>query len=385
MHDFILKEIDSPNMERELNDISFDSSYVHKACKKFKYKNIKIFDLSIAQANILKQTALSVGADCATHRETITGKIEKTDCILGGSVSQLVKISEKLVLQPFGLKKLGVSIAEFLDITKIHKPKIAGILNITKNSFSDGGEFFEFEKSIQHLNEMIKDGADIIDIGAESTKPFSKAVPDDEQLKVLIPVLEYIQENKIDIPISIDTRSSVVAEKCLKLGASIINDVSGFDYDEKMPEIIADYGAKIIIQHSKDTPENMQRNPVYKNLMDEIYLSLKNKVDLAISKGIKRENIIVDPGIGFGKTREDNFEILNRIEELYGLECPVMLGISRKSLLNMPEEDNFTKDIFTVALNTTAVCKHVDFLRVHNVKLNKMLLELLINKGGFNA
>lgn len=384
MHDFIFKEILNANMEKELKDIGFDNSYVHKASEKFYYKNIKIFNLSVAQANILKQTAISVGADCATHRETITGKIELSDCILGGSISQLRKIALKLSAQPFGLKKLGEDIIDYINRAEKTLTKIVGVLNLTKNSFSDGGEFYEFDNAVKHLEEMIEEGADIIDIGAESTKPYSQAVNDEQQLAVLIPIMDYINKNNIKTPISIDTRSARVAEECLKRGASIINDVSGFDYDEMMSEVIAKYGAKVILQHSKGTPENMQQNPVYGNLMDEIYLSLKNKIEFAVLKGIKKENIIIDPGIGFGKTREDNFEIIKRVEELKSTGCPVMLGLSRKSLLNMPEKDNFTKDIFTVALNTTAVYKHVDFLRVHNVKLNKMLLELLIDKGGFN-
>ena len=375
MHDFVLKEIVTDDLEKELSSVGFDKSYIKKARGKFVYKNIKIFDLTPAQANILKQTALSVGADCATHRETITAKVEKTDCILGGSLSQIEKIAGKLACQPFGLKKLGEMLLQRHE-KKLDGCKIVGILNLTTNSFSDGGEFYEFDKAVEHLNEMINDGAGVIDIGAESTKPYSEPVSDAEQLSKLVPLLEYIKENNIKIPVSIDTRSSAVARKCLELGADIINDVSGFDYDEKMPEVIAEFNAKVIIQHSKGTPQNMQDKPVYENLMDEIYLGLKNKMDIAVSKGIKRENIIIDPGIGFGKTREDNFEIIERIEELYSLGCPVMLGVSRKSLLNMPDEDNFTKDIFTLALNAVAINKKVDYIRVHNVKLHRKFLDI---------
>lgn len=377
MHDFILKEITNTDIQKELNSIGFDKSYVHKAWEKFEYKNIKIFGLTLPQANILKQTALSVGADCATHRETITGKVETTDCILGGSLSQLEKISDKLSRQPFGLKNLGT---EIINLKKHNssKTKIVGILNITPDSFSDGGEYNNFENAITHLKNLINDGADIIDIGAESTKPGSKPVSTEKQLSKLLPILNYINTNLKNKPIiSIDTRDSKVAEECLKAGANIINDVSGFNYDKKMPDVIAKHNAKVIIQHSLGTPETMQDNPEYTNLMDDIFLDLKSKIELAISKGIKKENIIIDPGIGFGKIREQNFEIINRIEELYSLDCPVMLGISRKSLLNMAEADNLTKDIYTVALNTLAVNKKVDYIRVHNVKLHKSLLEML--------
>ena len=378
MHDFILKNIVNTDMEIELEKIGFDKSYLHKACDKFQYRNIKIYGLSVAQANILKQTALSIGADCATHRETITGKIDKSDCILGGSVSQLIKIAEKLQFQPFKLKSLGLELKEFLQEKRHERTKIVGILNITENSFSDGGMYFNTDKACEHLHQLVDDGADIIDIGAESTKPFSEPVSAENQLERILPVLSYIKDKNINIPISIDTRSSLVAKKCIECGVKIINDVSGLDYDKNMADIIASTDVQVIIQHSKGTPENMQISPHYDNLMDEIYLDLKKRIDFAVSKGIKVENIIIDPGIGFGKTREDNFEIIRRIEELYGLGCPVMLGVSRKSLLNMQEKDNLTKDIFTVVLNTLAVERKVDYIRVHNVKLHKELLDLNI-------
>ena len=377
MQDFLLREIITDNILPEIESVGFDSSYSNQVCDKFEYRNIKIYSLTIPQANILKQTALSVGADCATHRETITAKIEMTDCILGGSISQIKKIAEKLKFQPFGLKSLGEKIISFIGVEKKAETKIMGILNLTDNSFSDGGKYLDSEIACEHLLEMIAEGADIIDIGAESTKPYSKAVPEDIQLGRILPVLEFVKSNNIKTPLSIDTRSAVVAEECIKNGAAVINDVSGLTYDDKMAYIVAKYGVKVVIQHSKGTPDVMQNNPVYENLMDEIYRDLKQKTDYAISCGIQKDNIIIDPGIGFGKTREDNFEIIKRIQELYGIGCPVLLGVSRKSLLNMPDEDNVTKDIFTVALNTLALEKKVDIIRVHNVRLHRQLLGML--------
>lgn len=377
MQDFILKEIVTDKIVEELEKIGFDKSYRERAQAKFRYKNIKIYSLSTAQANILKQTALSVGADCATHRETITGKAETTDCILGGSVSSLLKISEKLKSQPFSLKILGEKIAELVYFKKTARTKIVGILNLTPDSFSDGGEFLDFDKAKAHLNYMIENGADIVDIGAESTRPGATPVSAETQIARLLPILKFIQSENINIPISIDTRSAEVAKACIEAGALIINDVSGLVYDKNMADVIAQTGVKVIIQHSKGEPDNMQDNPLYENLIDEIYLDLRKKVETAEMNGIRIENIIVDPGIGFGKTRDDNFEIIRRIEEFYGLGSEIMLGLSRKSLLNMPQEENDIKDIFTVALNTLAVESRVDYIRVHNVKLHKMLLDVL--------
>lgn len=374
MHDFVLKEVINADMSEELQKVGFDKSYVHKACEKFVYKNIKIYSLTPAQANILKQTAISAGCDCGTHREVITGKIELSDCILGGSVLQLKKIAEKLQYQPFGLKQLGEKIKDFIKPLEQDKTKIVGILNLTDNSFSDGGLYNDYEKAKKHLLEMIEDGADIIDIGAESTKPYSKPVSPEEQLKKLIPIIEFAKDK---ITISVDTRSASVAKECILAGAKIINDVSGLKYDKEMADVLAKYDVKVVIQHLKGTPENMQDNPVYENLTDEIFKDLKARIEFALSKGIKKDNIILDVGIGFGKTRKDNFELIKRIEEFHGLGCPVMLGVSRKSLLNMADETNQMKDIFTVALNTLAVERNVEYLRVHNVKLHKTLLDVL--------
>ncbi|CCY23732.1 dihydropteroate synthase [Brachyspira sp. CAG:484] len=378
MHDFVLKEICNADLALELSSVGFDRTYINRAVQKYAYKNIKIYSLSIPQANILKQTALSVGADCATHRETITAKVETSDCILGGSISQLGKIAEKLKMQPFGLKELAGKIDDFLKQTQRTKPEIMGILNVTDNSFSDGGLYTTAEKAFKHLLDMVKDGADIIDIGAESTKPYSNAVPPDIQLKKIIPVLELVQKEGISVPVSIDTRSAKVAQECIKLGASIINDVSGFDYDKNMCSVIAaNPQVKIVIQHSKGTPDVMQNNTCYGNLIDEIYLGLREKVNHAFSQGISSERIIIDPGIGFGKSRAQNFEIIRRLEEFKGLGCRLLLGISRKSLLNMPDAENNIKDTFTLALNTLALEHGADILRVHNVKLHRCLLDIL--------
>ena len=377
MHDFLVKKLNTNNIESELINIGYDKSYAFKGKEKFEYINFKIFNVTPAQGNIIKQLALSVGADCATHKLVITGEIQNSDCILGGNLSQLRTIAQKLQLQPFGLKDLGILIEENLASKESVKTKIMGILNVTPDSFSDGGKYFNVEDAVIHLNELINDGADIIDIGAETTKPGSKEVSADEQLKRIIPVLNYINKNKIPVPISIDTRSSQVADVCAGLGVSIINDVSGLDFDKNMADVVVKHGLKIIIQHCQGLPENMQNNPHYDNLMDDIFKSLKNKIDYAISKGIKKENIIIDAGIGFGKTGEQNFEILNRWKEFQTLGCPILLGVSRKSLLNMPKASNEEKDLYTLALNSILINEHIDYIRVHNVKIHKNLVEML--------
>ncbi len=374
MENFKLKELVTQDIEHELEKIGFDSSYIKKAADKYRYKTIKIFDLSIAQANILKQTALTVGADCAVNREILTAKKLTTDTILGGSYSQLIKIAEKLKQQPFAMKVLSENILELL-INKPQTTKIVGILNVTPDSFSDGGLYTDIKSAQKHLISMINDGADIIDIGAESTRPYSEEVSAEEQIKRLTPILKFIKSENLKTLTSVDTRSSIVAEFALDNGVNIINDVSGFDYDSLMPKIISKYQAQVIIQHSQGLPNNMQNNPTYSDVVEEIYKSLQAKLNLATDAGIK--NIILDVGIGFGKSQKDNFEILNRIEEFYSLNSPIMVGVSRKSLLGLSNsDDNALKDSLTLAISYPLIQKGVDYLRVHNVKLHKMLCEL---------
>lgn len=380
MKNFVIKKLSCLNIEQELKNIGFDKSYLNQGVEKYNYINLKIFDLSLPQANILKQTALTFGADCAVNKNILTAQVKFTDCILGGSLSQLRKIAYKLKFQPFSMKNLSEMILSELNKQKEYSPKIVGILNLTKNSFSDGGMFYDFNNAVKHIEEMVSEGADIIDIGAESTKPYSKPVEDDEQLKHILPVLKYINDNNIDIPISIDTRSAKVACESINEGAKIINDVSGLEYDEKMIDcILTNKDVKIVIQHSLGTPENMQVSPCYNNVVDDIWKFLYNKVEMLTQQGVKKENIIVDVGICFGKTQADNFELIKRIEEFQSLGCEIMLGISRKSFLNMKTDSNEIKDIFTVAINSLAIERHVDYLRVHNVGLHKKLLTLMKN------
>lgn len=369
MQNFVIKNLVTENIEAELEKIGFDKTYIHKASDKYRYKTLKIFDLTLPQANILKQTALSLGADCGVHRDVLVNKVEETNVILGGSFSQLHKICEKLKSQPFNLKKLAAQIEEELQ-QQTRITNLVGILNVTPDSFSDGGLYIEPKKALDKVNELIADGADIIDIGAESTKPLSVAVSDEEQIERLRPILKLLPE----FTYSIDTRSSRVAEFALNNGIKIINDVSGFDYDSKIIDIAAKYNAQVVIQHSTAKAEDVKS---YNDVVEEIYLNLCKKINYAKEKGIT--NIIIDPGIGFGKSQKDNFEILNRIEEFKSLKAPIMVGISRKSMLGLAESNNNDlKDTLSLALAYPLMQKNIDYLRVHNVKLHKQLLNLAI-------
>ena len=369
MSDFILKEVS--NIENELQQIGFDSSYLSQAENKFRYRNIKIFNLSVAQANILKQTALIFGADCAVNRNVITGNITQSDAILCGSYSQLKKIANKLMAQPFKLAILGKKIQNFLE-PQTRKTKLVGILNVTPDSFSDGGNFLDKNSAEKHFMQMFEDGADMVDIGAESTRPHSTEVSAKEQIERLTSIIEFAEKENLANKVSVDTRSSEVADFVLNHGVKIINDVSCFDYDLKMSQTVAKYQAGMIIQHSTSKTEDYK---TYDNIMETLFFSLKQKAELAKANGIN--NIIIDPGIGFGKDKEDNFIILDKIQELYGLELPIMVGVSRKSLLGVQVDDNALKDSLSASISYPLMKKGVDYLRVHNVKLHKSLLNLV--------
>lgn len=243
------------------------------------------------------------------------------------------------------------------------KKYVMGILNVTPDSFFDGGKFFTIMELKKRIDELIDSGVDIVDIGGESTRPGSDPISDDEELKRILPAVEYALSK--NLVVSIDTYKSKVAQKCLELGAQIINDISGLKFDPEMANVCADYNATVILMHIKGTPKDMQINPFYTDTMAEIFDELYDSIKIGQSKGIKQ--IIVDPGIGFGKRLFDNFEILNRIEELKFLGYPILIGVSRKSfigkLLNLEVQERLTG---TIVSNTVSLYAGANFIRVHD-------------------
>lgn len=385
---FKLKLIDCN--EKELKKIGFDKTYLRQGALKHNFRTIKICDINCAQANIIKQTALTTGTDCAVHREVITGKVDISDCILSGSVSQLVKIAEKLKYQPFKLnilseqiKKLVSLLPDSLYVRDISiewgkKTYIMGILNITPDSFSDGGEYFGTDKAIEHYKSLVQDGADFIDIGGESTRPFSKKVSAQEEQSRVVPIIKEIREFDQNTVISIDTRNASTARSAITAGADIINDVSALDWDENMINVLKDTKAPVVLNHSKGSPDVMQNDTCYTDVVDEIFDYLYKKIDFLVTNGIEQNKIIVDPGIGFGKSTEQNFEIIKRIEEFKSLGCPVLVGHSRKNFISetIESKDNSVLDTATLILSQMLADKKVDIIRVHNVKQHNILQKL---------
>jgi len=248
------------------------------------------------------------------------------------------------------------------------KTLIMGILNITPDSFSDGGKYNEIDGAVKRAVEMENQGADIIDMGAESTRPGSARVSLEEEKKRLLPVLKEVLAS-VSVPISIDTYKSETAAAALEMGASIINDISGMKFDKKMPKIAAYYDVPVVLMHIQGRPETMQKNPEYRNLIFEIKKYLWTSIEAVRKAGVRDEKIIIDPGIGFGKKHQHNLKILNRLKSFEELNYPILIGTSRKSLIKyVTKDEKFGRIFGTAASVTTAVLNGASIVRVHDVE-----------------
>ena len=245
---------------------------------------------------------------------------------------------------------------------------IMGVLNRTPDSFSDGGKFMDDDEAIRHVKKMVTDGADIIDIGGESTRPGSGSASLQEELERTIPIVKRISK-EIGIPISIDTSKHEVAACAMREGATIVNDITGLKRDPKMADVISKSGASVCVMHIKGAPRDMQDDPTYQDLMREIIDSLGESISIALRSGISGDKIIVDPGIGFGKTLEHNLAILNRLAELKALGKPILIGTSRKSFIGkLLNKDIESRLMGTAATSALAIMNGANIIRVHDVK-----------------
>lgn len=260
--------------------------------------------------------------------------------------------------------------------------EIMGVLNITDNSFHDGGKYNSFKESLQHAKEMIKEGADIIDIGAESSKPGSDPVSSEDQIKKIEPVVDAIREVS-DIPISIDTRSSDVIKKLTKYNINIVNDISSLQ-DMELINVIKENNLTVSLMHMQGVPKNMQDSPTYDDVVNEVYSYLENKVGLCVSSGIDKSNIIIDPGFGFGKTLDHNYLLLNGLKKYTELGCRILSGISRKSMIGSVINKPSSERLFgSLAATVLAIRNKANILRVHDVRQTRVLLnfkDLMIEK-----
>lgn len=355
---------------------------------------IRINSISNIAANILKQEMLSLGGDVAIARDALTGRCKHTDCLLMGSLAQFMRLNAKLNKQPFGLDKLSrdlsISISNYQKDNFIFKPKgyrlnlkrrtyIMGIVNLTPDSFSGDGmystQYPRMQEIINYIKDMIDDGADIIDIGGESSRPGAQPVSIKEELARTIPVIKKLAK-KINVPISIDTYKPEVARQALDNGAIIVNDITGLRNPE-MIKVISRYKAGVVIMHMRGKPQTMQDNPVYKSLIDEIIDFLDDAIKKAVAAGISRDKIIIDPGIGFGKTFQHNLIILNKLSEFKVLGLPILVGPSRKSFIGKILKAEPGQRLFgTIGASILAAKNGAKIIRVHDVKEVKQALKV---------
>ncbi len=349
--------------------------------KKARHYCIQVENLTSPQLLILKQELLAIGGECAIPSQALVQKVESGKAILMGTTRHFEILKEKLSHQQFGLAELGEEIVEMIErferrkfLIKLPKgelelgdePVIMGILNLTPDSFYDGGKYLDPEQALDRAFEMVEEGAKIIDVGGESTRPGSEPVPLDEELKRVMPVLEKLGAKLRGAFISIDTQKAEVAQRAVDAGASIINDISALGTDPKIAEVASKSGAGLVLMHIKGTPKDMQKNPTYDDLFSEVIGFLRERIQRAKDAGVDEEKIIVDPGIGFGKTVEHNLLLVRDLWKLRVFGRPILLGPSNKSfigaVLNAEKDDRFEG---TAASVVAGILAGADIVRVH--------------------
>ncbi|MCX5713297.1 MAG: dihydropteroate synthase [Candidatus Omnitrophica bacterium] len=389
-------EISSPKeLNSILREIKVDPYGIDIMRLKGLTRLIHIKDLSNITANILKQEMLSLGADAAIARNALTGKTKITDCLLMGNDAQLFRLKTKLKNQPFGLGGLANRISQALgnyesdgflietkkyrlDLTKA--TRIMGVMNLTPDSFSGDGLYaslraLDKEKILAFAQKLVNEGADILDIGGESSRPGAKPISIKEECARVIPAIKLIAK-RVKVPISIDTYKPEVASRAIDCGVSLINDITGLR-DPAMVKLAARSKAAVVIMHMKGMPYNMQKSPVYKSLIFEINSFLESAITRAVEAGVARDKIIIDPGIGFGKTMEHNLEILKNLRTFKTLGRPILVGPSRKSFIGkILRSEPQARIPGTISACVLAAKNGANLLRVHDVKEVKQALKI---------
>ncbi|MBM3246162.1 MAG: dihydropteroate synthase [Candidatus Omnitrophica bacterium] len=393
----ILGAPDQKELTRQMRRIKVDPYGIKIMLPKALAYPVKISALSNIAANILKQEMLSLGGDVAIARGALTGKSQKTDCLLIGNLAQFSRLNEKLNRQPFGLNRLAAGLSAALGnyqkdkfslelgshrLNLSRRTNIMGILNLTPDSFSADGLYPScVDKAVKISANMVKDGADIIDVGGQSSRPGARPVSIKEELARIVPIIKVLSK-RIKAPISIDTYKPEVAKAALDNGAVMVNDITALR-NPKMAKLIARYKAAVVLMHMKGNPLTMQKNPAYVSLIDEIIEYLDKAIAIAAGAGIDREKIIVDPGIGFGKALRHNLEILKELRQLKVLGRPILVGPSRKSfigkILNLEPQERVFGSVSSCVL---AAENGADMVRVHDVKAVKQALKIIdrVNK-----
>jgi dihydropteroate synthase len=348
---------------------------------KMVHRVVRVDHLDSRAANILKQDMLSIGGEVSLPRDVFDYGGRTVSAIISGTMAHFRELIPKLKMQPFGLKDLARELESLLldkgrrvlrlggrEYDLDERTLVMGIVNVTPDSFSDGGKYFQPERAVEHGLRLVEEGADILDVGGESTRPGSDFIPLEEELRRVIPVLERLV-GQVSVPVSVDTTKAEVARRALDLGCAMVNDISAGRLDPGMLPLVASRGVPICLMHMKGMPKDMQLDPRYDDVVGEVMDFLRERAEAAVEAGVKRENIVVDPGIGFGKTLQHNLELLRRLEEFKSLGSPILLGTSRKSfigmILDLPVEERLEGTAASVALGIAA---GADIVRVHDVR-----------------
>lgn len=372
---------DQDDARQELMEIGADQPGSKWMAPKAVHRVIKVKKMNSKAAVILKQEMLSKGGEAALSRGVGNFSVGETDVLLMGTLRQYSELCKKLKMQPFGLRHLADEIKEVLEnydkkgirtlpcrdlsLTLGECTLVMGILNVTPDSFSDGGKFFDPLVAVEHAHQMVEDGADIIDIGGESTRPSTwteEPLSAAEEIRRIMPVLERLLA-EVKVPISIDTYKAETARAALEAGAHMINDIWGFQRDPGIAAVAGEYDVPVILMHNQDGTE-------YQDLMGDLLAALRNSIEIAQNGGVQPDQIIVDPGIGFGKDVQQNLAVMRRLRELRSLGKPILLGTSRKSMigktLNLPADQRLEGTLATVVWGIAQGA--ADIVRVHDVK-----------------
>lgn len=378
-------------IKAQMDSIGSEPPGIARMVRKAAHYVIKVDGLRTPAVLILKEEMLAKGGDCAIHKDAIICKEDRSSCLLMGTEKQFTQMLADLRAQPFGLKFLAEEIRFAIDNYKRTTPSlpndailsdklkmmykemgnrtlVMGILNLTPDSFSDGGLYGNEDAAIEHAIQMADEGADIIDIGGESTRPGADPVSDDEEICRVLPIIEKLT-TRLSIPISIDTCKAAVARRACDAGAEIINDITGFASDE-MRALAAEKQCLVVVMHMKGEPRTMQQNPEYDDVISEVMAYLRDRVESLVEAGLPEEFIIIDPGIGFGKTADHNMEIIRKLGDFKSLGRPILLGTSRKAFIGKATgvEDPSDRLEGTAATVALGINNGANIVRVHDVK-----------------
>jgi len=351
---------------------------------KLVHRVVRVDRLDTRAANILKQNMLSVGGEVCLPREVFAYEKREVSAVISGTLKQYRLLIPKLKEQPFGLKALAAELEEMLGFSPREKERVLalggreyrldertlvmGVVNVTPDSFSDGGRFYESRAAVEHGLRLAEEGADILDVGGESTRPGSDFISLDEELRRVMPVVEELAE-RAGVPVSIDTTKAEVARRALDAGCAMVNEISAMRLDPEMLPLVVERGVPFCLMHMQGMPKDMQENPHYDDVVGEIAAFLRERAEAAVEAGADPAAVMVDPGIGFGKTLRHNLEVLRRLPELKSLGYTLLLGTSRKSfigmILDLPADERLEGTAASVALG---VAGGADIVRVHDVK-----------------